>query len=193
MKLMFILSLALGLVGCAAKTLRIQSTPPGAEVKLESTKIGVTPLTLPLNKIPKETAKGFLELTLSSPGYQERQVIVAVDGVRDIRLKLEPLDETYFRRTILAHYKKSANVMVREILLIQGYLVSKKNDLAAESLNKFIQTYPNVAAGYVLQSQLELSRGQKAQAIANLERAATLDADDAVVARLLQHLKEKGP
>lgn len=181
------------LASCATPRLEVTSQPPGAEVRNTRDEIlGVTPLTLEKEKREAALDQGRIRVSIRSDGYQPRTFIVDSLGNDRLDVKLLPQNEEGFSRDVLPDYAAKANEMTREILRIQGLLVVRKNSEAAQSVAQFQKKYPSIAAGFVMEANLALAKGDRKSARGALERARQLDPNDLVAARMLSLLQPAG-
>ena len=186
-----ILILALQFVACGTtKTIRIESNPAGANVFLNDKKVGASPFDISDSKFKEEFKRGFLEVKLQAKGYEPKNILISTKANQTMKVNLQPYTDDYFAKTVLAEFQASGNQMVRELLQVQGLIVAKMYPQAEEKLKNFMVKYPNIAAGYVLQANLEMNKNEKDQALRNLQRALSLDADDPVVTRMVENLKK---
>ncbi len=81
--------------------------------------------------------------------------------------------------------------MVRDLLRIQGLVITRNYDEAEHNLEKFQKSYPNVAASYVLSADLYSARGDLEKAHSYLQRAYSIDKDDPVIPMMMERLKMK--
>ncbi len=188
-----LLTLSLG-AGCASqRRVEITSQPSGAEVRnTRDEVVGVTPLTLEKEKVDTVTDQGRLRFSVRADGFQPRTFIVEPLGQDKLDVKLLPQNEEGFSRDVLPDYTAKANEMTREILRIQGLLVVRKNGEAAQSVAQFQKKYPSIAAGFVMEANLALAKGDRRTARGALERARQLDPNDLVAARMLSLLQGSG-
>lgn len=179
-------------MSCTSKPtkVRIESSPTAAEVYLNNKLISKTPVELDSEKYKTEFAKPYLDIKLSQNGYEGQSVLISTKSVQTFKINLKPFDKLYFESKLLSNFQTEANELVREILQIQGLIVAQQIDQAEEKNTSFLKRYPNIAAGYVLQSSIEMAKDDKAKAVRNLQRALSLDPQDPVVLRALSNLKK---
>lgn len=183
------LSLVCGLVallsGCASG-LELRSNPAGAEVfALSGEKLGETPLRIQGEVESKAAQNGRLSVVLRSPGFQNKELALDLSGSGYHEVTMSKLDEEYFSRQMLKDFSKQSNSMIRSLLQIQGLLILRKFDEAQAALVEFEKKNPNVAAAYVMMANIASYHGDAQKARSYLLRAASIDPDDPVVARML--------
>ncbi len=180
-----IFALVSACVGARPK-IEILSEPAGAEVaKADGTKIGKTPLILENDALNSVLSDRFALLVLKYPGYFEREVMLENHGRDSHLVKLNRMSSEAFSSSILQEYSGELNAMTRELLQIQGQILSGKLQIAQQSLKDFQLKYPNIAASFTLQATIALNQGNRAEARALLLRAKALDPADPVTSRML--------
>ncbi|KYG65818.1 hypothetical protein AZI86_01725 [Bdellovibrio bacteriovorus] len=172
---------------------KIESNPSGANVFLDSKNIGATPLELASDKYADPFSKEYLDIRVEKAGHQSRSVLASTRVSQDFLISLDPYSTDYYEKMVLPNFQDGANKMTKEILTLQAMVMSKKYDQAEERLKKFIEIYPNIAAAYVLQANIESSKNNLDQAIKNLERASSIDPEDTVVKRMLESFRRSVP
>lgn len=176
--------------GCATKSVQIESQPSGATVMINDKEVGKTPLTLTPETAGVGQDDHFVKMNLSLPGHESVKTIVNFKDQRKIEMALPPFEEKYFEKRVAPEFQNQVNQLVRDILTIQGLVLSTQDSLAKKRLEEFVVKYPNIAAGYVLQANLEIKNGQKDLALRYLERARSIDPEDNVVKRMIESLKK---
>ncbi len=185
LKFIFV-SYTLLLISCSSQQLVLDSTPSGADVYAQSEeKVGQTPLTLTDSVLEKVTSGDKVHIRLLKEGFSTSELVTELNGLDKYNIKLKPLDATHFQKNVLNYYQDNYNEMIRDVLMIQGLLVSRQRNQAEKTIESFIKRYPNVAAGYVMKANLALLKGKKSEARSLLIRAKNIDPDDPVVKRLL--------
>lgn len=186
--------IALSGTACSTSSVRIESEPPGARVVSGGKELGQTPLDLPSGSGTTADSGPFLNLELSLHGYEPLTVLLDSKGERKVNFQLTPHQAEFFEKRILPDFQEPMNQLVREVLTLQGLIFSRQLQTVEERLDRFVQKYPNIAAGYVLQANLRLMNKKKDEALRLLERARSIDPGDAVVARMIEGLKKReGP
>lgn len=180
------------LQGCSSATIKVESNPPGAVVSLNNKEIGQTPLALKSSDYKEAFRMSFIELTVRAKGYEPRSFIAKTEGDQTVSITLNPYTEEYFANTLMANYQAQANKLIRDLLFIQGLLINKKYEQAEAALGDFIRQYPNIAATYVLRANIEISKNNRDLALRNLERAISIDPQDATAQRMMENLKKGG-
>lgn len=168
------------------KRVTIRSIPDSAEVYSSGGKVlGKTPLVLEGQKLDEATRGGRLDVLVHAPKYAERQITFDVLGEDTHEVRLRALDANYFSQRIMEDYGVAANELVRRLLTAQGLAFAGKLPEAEKELLLVEAQYPNLAALYVLKSDIERLRGNEEKARAYLLRARTVDPRDPVATRLL--------
>ena len=173
------------------RSIRIESEPSGANVLIADKEIGTTPFELTEDKFQEEFRESFLRVKINKNEFEEQILIVPTVGIQNFKVDLRPLDQKYFESVLLKHFQRPQNELVRELLQIQGLLFSKKNAEAEKRLQDFNKSFPNIAASYVLQANLAMINGNEDQARRFLQRALSLDPQDAVVKRMLENFNTR--
>jgi len=174
--------------GCALFRTRVElkTEPEGAEIlTLAGEKVATTPAMLEGDALKKLTITGRLECVLSAAGYEPKELHLETYG-NDLHFtKLQKLDDGYFSKRVMRDFSQQANELSRKLLGIQGLVITRRLDDAEKELRTFQERYPNVAAGYVLLSNIERLRGNAEKARAAIARAQSLDPDDPVINRMI--------
>ncbi|KYG64675.1 hypothetical protein AZI86_10715 [Bdellovibrio bacteriovorus] len=179
------------LTSCATAHFRIETEPANAEVQINNKVVGMTPLDIKPEMNPEAFAKPLLSVKISKPGFESQNVFVDSGASQTLNFNLTAYTAEYFKERMLLNFSRQVNGLSRGILEIQGFIASGKFPVAQERLNNFMKEYPNVASAYVLQATLDLENKNPTMAFKNLQRALTLDPDDAVAARLVERLKKE--
>jgi tetratricopeptide (TPR) repeat protein len=193
MKKLFAGAFALIFAACSTggKRLTIESEPGGAAIRTaEGELLGETPKTFEgaeLEKIQKQDSAIFI---LKKDGYVPREVQVRIEGDDKYATKLNRLDDEFFKQVWVNEFPKETNSLARELLSIHGLILTGKLDEATRRIEEFQKSYPNLAASWVLRSNIATLQNQKEEARNFLLRAKSLDPADPVVGRLL--IEEKG-
>ncbi|KYG61428.1 hypothetical protein AZI86_17085 [Bdellovibrio bacteriovorus] len=170
------------------RTIRIESTPSAAAVIISDKVIGETPIEISESNYPDEFKQNYLNIKITKAEHEEKSVIVPTQGLQNFTINLLELNQKYFETIVLKSFQRPQNELVRELLQIQGLLFSKKTNEAENRLQVFMKAYPNIAAGYVLQANIAIEKGNRAEAKQLIVRALSLDPNDAVVKRMLENL-----
>ncbi|MGE3975481.1 MAG: tetratricopeptide repeat protein [Bdellovibrionales bacterium] len=187
---LFAISVLLLAMACSSAGIKISSEPEGADVVNSTNEvIGQTPLSVNSDQLTKIQDGSKLVFQLRKSGYQNKSVLLDKVGADEHKFKLDQLSAENFKSNNLFLYSKPSNKMVREALQIQGLLISKKVDEAAQRINEFQKQYPNIAASYVLLANISAIRNQNAQALQYLMRAQTIDPEDEVVSRMINQIR----
>jgi len=183
------------LVSCASMKVgkvQVTSVPSGAEVlSFYGKSLGVTPLTLTAEMILGATYGNKIFLLLQTPGFMEREVIFDLHGEDTIEVNLTQLDAKYFTERFMSDFSQKGNEMARELLRIHGMVITRNFDDAEKNLELFQQTYPAIAAAYVLSADVYAARGDLVRAQAYLNRAYSIDKDDPVVLMMIERVKQR--
>jgi len=178
---------------CSSNQIEVQSTPSGADVlSPEGEKLGQTPLVLSGDTLVKAVRNGRLNLVVTMPKFNTRELWAEPHGDDKYELKLIPLDAGYFTQRFLHEFSPQVNEMARQLLSIQGNLLARKLKDAELGLATLQNQYPNLAATFVLEADLHLIEGDKNKAKASLQRAISIDPKDAAAVRLLRSLNAAG-
>ncbi|MBY0369934.1 hypothetical protein K2X33_04555 [bacterium] len=179
-------------VGCSSllsSEVELTSDPVGAHVRTFLGKdLGATPLTLSGDALGEVVQSGKLQVIVSHPGFQERELILDVHAKDAHQVKLKAHDSAFFEQ-LMQTYPTQANELIRDILKIQGLLIVKQFDAADAAIQEFQKKYPTVAATYVMQGEIQKSKGNMEMARSFFLRARSLDPKDPVVQRNLELTK----
>lgn len=178
---------ALFVGGCASKSVELVSEPGGLEVQtIGGETLGTTPVVLREEALEKAMSNdGLLSVRFVGAGYLPQTLLVEVRGNDTYRIQPVKLDELFFRKYILRDFSGEHNVMVRDMLNIQGLIRNRKFDDAEKALVTFQERFPTIAMAYVMMANLSLIRGDRVLARRYLIQAQALDPQDAIVARML--------
>jgi len=170
----------------STQQLELSSEPVGADViSVSGEKLGVTPLILDGESLKKILKNGKVNLVLSAPGYQQRELLLDLHGKDSHTVQLERFGDNYFSERLIQDFSKEANAMARSLAEIQSLVFVRKLSEAEQALTNFQKRFPNIAASYVLFGSVESLRGNQTKAKGYLLRARTLDPSDPVAARML--------
>lgn len=183
------------LASCAsigARQVELKTVPEGAVIRsVAGEELGKSPLQLSGDGLTKAMRDGRLKVIVAAPGYSEREVSFDVRGDDSHEIRLTPLDTEYFEKHVLHDFSPQLNQMTKDMLNIQGLVIAKRLPEAEKAIESFQKAFPNVAASYVMAANVELIKGQRDRALANLLRARSIDPKDAVIARMLAGLGQK--
>jgi hypothetical protein len=180
------LSASLILGGCAGaqKRVELRTEPTNATVAhVDAGQLGSTPLVLAGDQLERLSREDRLVVTLDSPGYASRELVLDLHGDDSYTVSLSKLDDGYFRQRFLKDYHVKVNEMARALLKAQGLIMTRNLDEAERLLVEFQESYPNVASSYALRGNIELLRGEPEKARSYLLRAEALDPNDPEIKR----------
>lgn len=193
-KIIYICLLSLYLGACAAKQLKINSEPPGADVLVNEASVGITPLTLNSQQIQstlQTSDKGELvKLTLRKDGFEDSHLIIKPTGIETYSINLKSIDNSTLRK-IPKNYSGQVNEISRELLSIQGLLFSRNSTDAKTKLDSFNEKFPNIAATFVLYASVDTFNNNLEGAYGKLLQAQKLDPNDLQIQKMLAQLEKK--
>ena len=194
MKKIILLALCVSLSQCSFlqknleknKLVTISSDPVDSDIySADGERIGATPMKLKPLEIKKITKGEYLHFIVRKSGFVYREVITDISGVVDLEIKLTPQSSEHFNKLVSTAYGSQINLIVKDLLKIQGMIFLKKYNLAKKNISKFQLSYPSIAASYTLLGNIFLIGGKKREAREQFLRALSLDQKDETAARFL--------
>ncbi len=179
--ILFIL-FALILGACSSLSLKVNTTPPEADVIVHtpngSQKLGVSPLIIKDEQL-QSLPEGFT-LELSKEDHLQQTVMIEKKSITangELTVKLKPLNKAEAKLND-PDVKAAVESIARQVAAIQSSLL-KKEFIQAEILTRnLLNNYPNFSVGWNLLGNNYYLQGKTTESLSAYQKALTLEPDN---------------
>jgi tetratricopeptide (TPR) repeat protein len=179
-------------VNCSSLSLRVNSTPPEAEVTLHTLngaqKLGVTPLQLSDEQL-RSLPEGFT-IEVSKPDFLQQKIMIekrALSASGEVSVKLQEISKAELKLND-PDVKATIESIARQVAQIQSSLL-KKEYIQAEVLTRnMLNTYPYFSVGWNLLGNNYYLQGKTSESIAAYQKALTLEPENVETRVILDRL-----
>ncbi len=180
------------IVNCSSLSLRVNSTPPEAEVTLHTLngaqKLGVTPLQLSHDQL-RSLPEGFT-IEVSKPDFLQQKIMLekrALSASGEVSVKLQEISKAELKLND-PDVKATIESIARQVAQIQSSLL-KKEYIQAEVLTRsMLNTYPYFSVGWNLLGNNYYLQGKTMESINAYQKALTLEPENVETRVILDRL-----
>lgn len=180
------------ITNCSSLSLRVNSTPPEAEVTLHTLngaqKLGVTPLQLN-NEQLSSLPEGFT-IEVSKPDFLQQKIMIekrALSASGEVSVKLQEISKAELKLND-PDVKATIESIARQVAQIQSSLI-KKEYIQAEVLTRnMLNTYPYFSVGWNLLGNNYYLQGKTMESINAYQKALTLEPENVETRVILDRL-----
>ena len=182
-------------IASCAHSLGVRSDPAGASVfsmtaaGTRGPLLGQTPL-----EIAKPDPRGFYSLEVAKEGHISQRILAPSmsSGNLEITVKLQPVDESFFKERYRRELAGALNESFKDLLKLQSAVIAK-NAREVELLEKSLQgTLSDVSLFHSLLGYYQFMKGDRAEARKRYEKALSLDPSNQEAQAMLRLLARKG-
>lgn len=171
------------LMGCGANSYILKSDPSDAEVNLDGTVLGKTPLTIPLTKIGKERDH---VLGFSKPGFETTQVLIPSGSAplltSEVVVKLNAQESSSQKVNRLALMLWKAQKLSGETRYPEALMLTEQA----------IQEEPNLVSAHLLKASILFLSKNVPQAKAQWRKVLEMDPANEEASRALKLIDRMG-
>jgi tetratricopeptide (TPR) repeat protein len=180
------------ITGCSSLSLRVNSTPPEADVVLHTLngtqKLGVTPLQISDDQL-RSLPEGFT-IEVSKPDFLQQKIMIekrALSATGEVSVKLQEISKAELKLND-PDVKATIESIARQVAQIQSSLL-KKEYIQAEVLTRnMLNTYPFFSVGWNLLGNNYYLQGKTMESIAAFQKALTLEPENVETRVILDRL-----
>ncbi len=191
----FLILTLLFLTGCSSLSLKVNSTPPEADVVLHtqngSQKLGVTPLQLTEDQL-RALPEGFM-IEVSKTDFAQQKVMIekrALSTTGEITVKLQSLAKAEAKLND-PDVKAAIESIARQVASIQSSLL-KKEYIQAEVLTRnLVNNYPSFSVGWNLLGNNFYLQGKYSESVSAYQRALSLEPDNVETRTILEKINRQ--
>lgn len=189
---LFLVLLISIITGCSSLSLRVNSTPPEAEVVLHTPngteKLGVTPLQIKDEQL-RSLPDGFT-IEVSKQDFLQQKIMIekrSLSASGEISVKLEEISKSELKLND-PDVKATIESIARQVAQIQSSLI-KKEFIQAEVLTKnMLNTYPYFSVGWNLLGNNYYLQGKTSESINAYQKALSLEPENVETRVILDRL-----
>lgn len=187
------LALLVGAIGCASKSLVVQSTPDQAEVSIVTdagrTPIGKTPLTVGADTQSGLFSNGGLVEVRKDGFFPEIVILPGGDfgKATNVSIRLSEL------RAAESCSHSAASSLARGVAMAQQQILSKRYTEAESTLKAMLVAYPNVSVLYDLMGNMHYMQRDTARSLEAYKRSYEIEPGNTYTERMIRKLSSMNP
>ncbi|MEY2988315.1 MAG: hypothetical protein RJB13_1836 [Pseudomonadota bacterium] len=188
--LVFISVSSLLSISCA--TLEITTEPAGAEIVAVSaaggvaSPLGKSPVLLDSGKIAELLKQGPAIIRATAEGFETTHLLVPTSLRGEVKASVTLKKVASDKAADAPEKKADLNALIRNILDAERSIIEKRFDDAKRLATKIREDFPALAISYFLEGSVYFKQGDRAAALASMNRGLELDPDDVVTKKFVE-------